>query len=389
MSYYKLQQVTLLMFLLLVGSSAYGTTLDHGPSKEVLEENNPKMLEMYRIRIWNDVQGTIEVSQNEGISWETAGKVIRPTIKVSRDGYTASKWVDFGRVAATAVNAIHINVGHNDEKDRGIIFSIIPKEFLIPPGKDYYSYMSPDSSIQTDIPAGDTIFGGGFSPFVGNKVFLYREGIRNTLEASYVPKAGDIIEILVERPVWYPVEMRFENRFGGLITLKYPNGEEKYIGQVLKPIVGVGRFLGTTYADTGRIRANHAGVICVSTSRIGELAGFQIIPANHGMSSEMVNARVLTQWMVISPISALDPSIEGVAPFFSSYIQPRYREDDLDHVDWYDRILKRFLVQVRIKNGDWQTMPHYSLYLDKPLPGWANNALQDVTHIRILFPRYK
>jgi hypothetical protein len=126
----------------------------------------------------------------------------------------------------------------------------------------------------------------------------------------------------------------------------------------------------------------------VSTSVLGDIGGFQIVPANHGMSSEMLNARLLTQWMVISPISALDPSLEGIAPFFRYYIQPQYSSDDLDKEDWYKRMVERFLVQCRVNYGDWQSLPSFTLYLDRPLPNWAGSAIKDITHFRILFPIY-
>jgi len=89
----------------------------------------------------------------------------------------------------------------------------------------------------------------------------------------------------------YPSEIEFENRFGGFVTLKYPNGESKVVAQVLKPVEGVGRFGGSLYGNTGRIRANHTGVICIITSPHGQVGGFQILPDNHGMSPEMFNAR--------------------------------------------------------------------------------------------------
>jgi len=78
-------------------------------------------------------------------------------------GYTASKWVPAGHVAATAVNAIHVNVGINEEEDRGVIFSVLPRQFLVPQRSTGHS--EPDSSIYTDIRRGGH-FGGGYAPFV-------------------------------------------------------------------------------------------------------------------------------------------------------------------------------------------------------------------------------
>jgi hypothetical protein len=225
---------------------------------------------------------------------------------------------------------------------------------------------------------------------VGNKVCTLEAGTAVPIRGGYVPQINDVLLIKVERPLYYPKALVFENRFGGLITLEYPDGETKYIGQVLKPILGVGRFLGTQYAEIGRVRANHTGVIDISTSPMGEIGGFQIIPANHGMSNEMGNARMLTQWMVISPLSALKPSLENVAPFFRYYINPNYKPLDLD-APLFEQLYNRFIVDVKLEGkNEWEPMPTYSLtsYMDKALPNWAMGALKKVTHFRILFPVY-
>jgi hypothetical protein len=345
------------------------------------------MTEMYRIRITNYVDGTIEVSENKGATWKMLGNVLIPTKIISNQGYTASKWIDDGDVAATAVNAIHIKTDYNTADDKGIIFNISPKEYFI---ADPKLRPTQEATIYTDIKAGQGIFGGDYSPFVGNTVSTSdSDGNLYPIQTGYIPRLKDVIVIKVERPARYPKEIVFENRFGGLITIRYIDGEKRYIGQVLRPIEGVGRFLGSEYADVGRLRANHAGVICISTSPLGQIGGFQIIPAGHGMSKEMITARTLTQWMVIGPTNALDPSFEGMAPFFKYYLQPRYNEDDIERPDWKKRLLERFLVEVKYKdNESWQLMPVRYMALNKPLPKWANTAMEDISHIRVLFPVY-
>jgi hypothetical protein len=374
-----------LFLILFTGIASYGALEIRGVSESVAGENSPLMTEMYRIMIPNIPGGTIEVSSDKGRTWSSIGNVLWPAYKVNAEGYTASRWVDDGDIAASAVNAIHIKTDFNETADRGVIFNIVPKE--------YYSKSvetSPEASIFTNIPSGQTLFGGGYSPIVGNKVAVVTSnGDITNITTGFVPKIGDVFVIKVERPTRYPKEIVFENRFGGLISIKYLDGQEKYIGQVLRPIEGVGRFLGSEYADVGRIRANHAGVICISTSPLGYIGGFQIIPAGHGMSKEMITARTLTQWMVIGPTNALDPSYEGVAPFFKYFLQPIYNEDDIEKPDWKKRLLQRFLVEVKYKDSnDWKPMPVYYMDLNKPLPKWANTAMEGVTHIRILFPIY-
>ncbi|MFC1571106.1 hypothetical protein ACFL31_00975 [Candidatus Margulisiibacteriota bacterium] len=343
--------------------------------------------EAYRIRLENVVGGTIEVSADGGATWQAVGQVLYPTEKVSERGYAAAKWVGEGRVAASAVNAIHIKTGPKDW-DR-TIFSILPKEFLQPP-KVYKSFLSPNSSIYTDIPAGTSIFGGGFSPYVGNMVMLSAPAQPVTpLPRDYVPKIDDVLYVIVDRPVKYPREIVFENRFGGQITVKYFSGEpKKVIGEVKRPVVGIGRFPGSRYAAPGRIRANHAGVIDISTSPIGSVGGFQIVPAAHG--EDMGYVREATQWMVIGAASVEDPSLEGLAPFYKYFIQPNYRLSDLEDEDWYNRLLQRFLVEVKYVGDDaWYPMPVHEIndfYLRRNIPRWANSALRGISHFRVLFP---
>ncbi len=79
---------------------------------------------------------------------------------------------------------------------------------------------------------------------------------------------------------------------------------------------------------------------------------------------------------------------EGVAPLFLQYLRPQYDPEDLTAADWHDRLLARFLVDVRRAGRDWGPIPHYSLDpdLSKPLPEWTATALAEVEQIRILFP---
>ncbi len=368
------------------------TILKSGTYEVVAEENAPEFVESARIKIKNERDGRIEVSTNEGDTWTEVGRVVYPCNLVSNQGYTASKWVPDGPVAATAVNAIHIKTDYNFADEKGVLWSILPKDMLKPPTY-YNSYLSPDSSIYTDIPAGKAIFGGHFAPLVGNQVStMDADGNLYPIGLGYVPKLEETYVIVIQRPKRTPKEVIFENRFGGLVTLIYPDGEEKLIGEVLKPVVGVGRFSGTKYSDTGRIRANHTAVIDISTSPIGKVGGFQIIPAAHGMSDEMLFARTLTQWMVVGPVSALDPSPEGVAPLYKYFVRPAYDPDDIDAPDWKARLLDRFLVQVKyVEEEKWQPMPEITLDPDlrKSLPDWAFKALKNVSHVRIMFPVYE
>ncbi|MBU1616662.1 MAG: hypothetical protein KKF06_02615 [Candidatus Margulisbacteria bacterium] len=357
-----------------------------GIPSQLATENDPKLQYLYRVKIVNVAGGSIEVSLDAQKRWQLIGHVLYPTTRVNRDGYAASRWVGDGEVAATAVNAIHVKTSNDEKSGKGIIFSLLPKEQLRPP-KAYDSYLSPDSSIYTDIPAGTELFGGGSAPFVGNRVFFSRQSdYLYPITPDYQPAIGDVFTIMVKRPADYPTEIDFENNFGGKITIKYLGGRNRTIATVLRPVVGVGRFEGTVYASTGRIRANHAGVIDVSTSPLGEIGGFQMVPAEHG--SELKYVREKTQWLVIGPPLVGSGSLEGIAPFFRYFIQPSYRASDIfDDENWEKKLLSRFLVEVKYTGEEnWQAMPSLSLDRNKSLPKWADTALDKVSDIRILFP---
>jgi hypothetical protein len=346
----------------------------------------PTTHEVLRFRIVNDAGGEIAASFDGGRIWQTAGRVIRYTTQVNRRGYTASKWVPPGHVAATAVNAIHINVGYNQEEDRGVVFSLLPREMLAATAS-YSSFLSPDSSIYTDIPAGQGIFGGGGAPLVGNCIYQEAGGGLVLLSAGYVPARGDVLVVIVDRPARYPIAAEFENQAGGAVSLSYSDGSRELLGWVVKPVLGVGRFLGAVYTGIGRIRANHTGVIDISTSPVGELGGFQIIPFGHALSPEMGNAWGLTQWMIVGPLRDRSSLWDGITPLFCQHIRPDYLSDDLYAQDWRVRLLSRFLAEVDTGRG-WQPFPAIRLSPDPgaPLPGWAGDALSPVKRVRILFP---
>jgi hypothetical protein len=381
----------ILIYLCALMPGAHATSAEHGPSPEIMGEATAAKIEIARLRVHNIAGGAIEGSRDGGQTWWFLGRVVQPTMKVNRRGFNASKYVPVGSVAATAVNAIHLKAAQNVPENRGVIWSLAPRADTAAGRVSLQSEVSPGSAVFTDIPGGSGIFGGPFTPFVGNPIFLDNDKNNDLkpLPDNYVPALGNVWVIVIERPRHYPRQIVFENRFGGLITIEYrgPGEKPRPIGQVLRPVLGVGRFIGSYFSEVGRLRANHAGVIDISTSPRGKVGSFQIVPANHAMSPETNYIRELTQWMVVGPVSALDPSWEGSAPLYSSFLRPRY-----DRLDWYnDDPLERFIFQVKVreKNGqisDWKPMPTFSLEADAPLPKWAGTALSNVTHIGIFFP---
>lgn len=342
--------------------------------------------EILRIRVVNDASAPISVSCDHGATWTQVGRVVAYTTRVNARAYTAAKWIPAGQVAATAVNAIHISAGYNAEEDRGVVFSLLPREFLTArPG--YTSFLSPDSSIYTDIPAGTGIFGGGDAPFVGSPVQVLRDDVLSPVGAGYQPARGDVLIIRVLQPAPYPVSVEFENRPGGEVALRYPDGSRRLIGWVIHPVGGIGRFLGSLYAGIGRIRANHAGVVDISTSPIGNLGAFQIIPVAHALSPEMSSAWHMSQWLIVGPARGDEPLWGSITPLFYQHLRPQYRPGNLSAPDWRRDLLSRFLVEVDLGEG-WRPMPALRLSPDPrvPLPQSAHAALREVRRIRVLFP---
>lgn len=390
--------LTLIFMLTFNFASAFGAVGFDKPIPETMMENHIKLVEEYRIRIDNIEGGYIEVSNTKGEKWVKIGKVIKPAVNVSNEGYRASGWAKSGTVAATASHAIHIKVAQNNSDPsfpdgRGVLFSIIPREFYTPP-EDFGGQPVSDNGIYTNISAGTGIF-GPWAPYVGNKVYIEKNNELVPIPITYIPANGDKIVIIVEKPEVMPEYITFENRFGGLITITYNkeavNKEDidtnqdyinkddktytKVIGEVLRPVEGVGRFDGTTCTGIGGINTNHTGVITVSTAPfsssldINDQGGFQIIPAYHSMDDEMINDRILTQWMVVGPVNVLQPSPDGTAPLFSNYIKPSFYPVYSD---------TSFRVEVKQKGGNWEPL--------WKVQGRDDQALTSVAEFRLLFP---
>ncbi len=381
--------IILLALLLTQSAKTYATSADHGPSPETLAEAASETIEIGRVRLHNIKGGLIEGSRDAGLTWAPLGHILQPVIKVNRRGFNASKYGPVGTVVATAVNAIHLKAGNNTEENRGVIWSLAPLAEDQAGKNSLQSEVSPQSAAFTDIPGGSGLFGGFFTPFVGNPLFLDndRNNVLLPLPDNYVPKLGESWVLQIRRPARYPREIVFENRFGGLITIQYRGEEPKVIGQVLRPVVGVGRFVGSYFSEVGRLRANHNGVIDVSTSPRGAVGSFQIVPANHAQSPETHYIRELTQWMVVGPVSALDPSPEGAAPLFSRFLRPRYDTSDIQNPDPVEGVAGRFYFDVKkAGKADYEPMPQIWALANKPLPSWLGTALGKVEKIRIVFP---
>jgi len=289
--------------------------------------DDASMTESHRIRLINRYFGAISVSTDGGDSWKLIGRVIRPLFgeykAIQPKEFTASDWGEIGCVTATAVNAIHVKVAQLDP--HAAIFSILPKE-LAPGGRSLASYYDQPSSLFVDMAAGTELFSGRWAPFVGSR-FMLEDRLTRELEKpaeGYAPRPGDRVIFLCERKQPTLEEVVFENEFDGAVRACFSDGTSRLIARVLRPVTGTGRFGGTIYAGVGQLRANHPGVICVSTSPYGEVGGFQIVPAVHASDPHLPYVRTVPAWMVIGPLGLPGKSmLEGSAPLFSGSLRPK------------------------------------------------------------------
>jgi len=289
-----------------------------------------------------------EVKLLEAGEWIRCGSVVAPAVEFNKSPFTASQWGRVNEVVASAVNAIHIL------KEEGLL-SILPKGVVS-------SGASPGSSILTDIRTQESIFGGGYSPFVGSEVSCEpSKGIPRELKIKVLKDRCDVEELI------------FENKVGGKIIAVHLSGVERVVGKVIKPVEGVGRFLGSEYTGVGRVRANHPGVICVSTSPLGEMGGFQIIPYRHSLSPEMIKlAWGLTQWMIVDA----EP---GSYPLFYETILPNWNPVAIRAKEWQKLLLRRSLVMVKFDgDSEWRFLPAFS--------GRDDHALKGLRYIKIILP---
>lgn len=284
---------------------------------------------------------------------EMIGRVIATPETTRWPSFTASSWGESGAVVATAVNAIHILL--SVEKGRGRTISILPSETIAPAA-------GAGASIITDMKAGHSLF-GAWAPATGSRV----TGVDGSLQ-------GKTLRIFMA-PSENPYFIEIENRPGGRVTAWYENGP-RLIARVIRPVAGSGRFDGTIFQEQGRLRANHPGVIDISTSPEGVVGGFQVMPLEHASSKEMQGAWKMTQWMIVASASG-NLALKGTKPMFSAGLAPG--PGNGEHLwDLWSTYGRRPLVLARINGGNWRMMPEAS--------GRQDHALEGITHLRIYFP---
>jgi hypothetical protein len=425
-------------FLLLLPANALAKSnfIKSSIPSEVIQENNPNYELQYQIVIENIPNGSIYRLDLDG-SQTVLGNVLIPATATytASDGFWAAQYTranddNMGSVVASGVNAMHLRVGTEDWYDPELAqqgrFSV-PKPQLISllPDREYNkSGPGPHPGrISTNIPGGKKLFGGASSTYVGSPVkYLNPDGQWEPIEVFYrnngFETAPQMIMIEVSKPYTdegSPEEIIFENRVGGVVSVHYPNGISKDVATVLQRVEGTGRFGGSEYADVGYLRANHGGVIDLSTSPyVGftwdneKRGGFQIVPANHAVYSRhfldlnyidrpqymIVGALGSTPDRLLNPVYydenglAYEPHLEAVAPLFGGYIKPKYvtNLDFLPPEQFEGEYVNNPAEEV-IKDLSTHFQLSYdggATWIDPPsLTGTINDSLINVTHIKL------
>jgi hypothetical protein len=294
--------------------------------------------EWFRLRVSNEPGGAVEVSEDGGPTWQRLGQVLVPATAIRTDGFSAARWGRPGTVVAAAVNAVHLAIHYDAAGQHMATVSLSPRQETFPAKAESGRARDP-STLLTDLSAGRGLFGGRFAPFVGSLVFLQRvaadapelpalagpptdePGTLIPLPSDYTPTAGDRLVLVVSAPARELAALVIENRFGGAVAAEYADVGMDPVARVVKPVVGVGEFPGSAFAGVGRVRANHPGVLEISTSPFGQTGAFQIVPQEHADTPTLAYARAGPSWLVVRAVRKGD-RIAGTPPLFAETIRP-------------------------------------------------------------------
>ncbi len=369
------------ILIAILGWSTFAFAATPPPNPE--QTATSKLYESFRIMVQNEKGGDIALSVDKGANWKSVGHVTRPATTVNKKGFPRSVQAKDGAVCETAADRILVKTGINFENDRyrsgrGTVFGLMAYE-----PSEFQKKSADLSMMHTDIPAGQVIF-GKYSPLLGNSFYVVSGGQLARVSPEFTPQQGDIFVIIVENYANQIRDIVFENRYNGTIVANYANGDSLVIGTVLRPVEGIGQFIGTEFLEAGQVRQTHGSAIGISTSpRIGNKVhslddfrgGFQIVTDEHIYDAELMSARISSQWMVVGPACGDKKGVlDQQYPLFSQFVTPAMP------------------VEVRIDNGRWESCPemtgsHDDAFLPEALARSLGRYVQQgLTHIRIINP---
>ena len=307
---------------------------------------------LYTIHIPLEVRAYVQVIFPDG-SVKDMGRLLAIPTTSRHPGFTASKYGLGGQVIASASNAHHIQISVEDGAGRTM--SIIPAVTVV--GASGF-----DTSFVVDGVGGSGLW-GEYSPPVGSPVYIVNQiGIPVLFSSAYLFQYATALQVRVYRPERELEYIEIENEVMGKAWYRDADGEDHQFALVVKPVSGTGRFQGTFYQGLGMVRANHPGVICVSTCDKAMLGGFQIIPLSHTYNTEMQRMRDMNQYLILRGIDFED--LTGQEPFFRGYMRP----GDIDSEGRSGTVICKI-------DGEWQEMPN--------VYGLTEDGLADIEAFRI------
>lgn len=370
--------------------------------------------ELHRVLIHNVTGGEIRGSRDGGRTWAVFGHITFPIRNgiwhARKDGVFAYQ---FHRgpstVFATAVNAVHLRmsdpIGYTLPTDlhtplvdpHGL--SILPKDTHVD---------NPDNgsghSAYTDIAPGQLLYNGDWTPKVGSEVLMGDGTQFAPIPYDLPPNDTDLDRsflLIVTHADAAPIQyLQIDNQVGGKVSVKR-QGVTALVqfAKVIRPIVGVGRFLGSEFiSKPGVLRANHAGVFEIGTTDVNtdpnlppgisddeKRGGFQIVPSHHFQDTSLSSGGDHAQvYLVVGPIQdppdllRYDRGIDGQAPLFKGNARAntgktyfKFRGD----ASWYE--ISNALRMDKFKRADGTVVRH--------LRGKILDALTEVTQIRFVF----
>lgn len=225
-------------------------------------------------------------------------------------GFTASKYGIGGQIIATAVNTHHIQISVDDGAGRTM--SIVP----------FRTYVAASGNGSSFVIGGEGGMGiwGEYAPYVGSPVYIINKaGMPVLFNNNYLFQYAVAMEVRVYAPTGDIEYLEVENVPLGRAWYRDAQGDHQF-AVVESGVSGTGRFEGSLYQGRGLVRANHPGVLCVSTSERGKIGGFQIVPLMHTFSKELQKTRNMSQYIVLRGIEFED--LTGQFPFFRGTVRP-------------------------------------------------------------------
>ena len=349
--------------------------------------------EIYRIRIENIEKGLIQVSMDGGDTYYAVGRVLQAATNI-KEGFMASEYIDGCSVVATSTHGIRIKISPNEKFGKDFkdvrLFSLVPEEFYVKP-TGFGGHVAGSSGIYTDISAGTSIFLNQ-SPFAGSNIYLENNGQLTSISENHIPKLGDIYVILVNYKSSNIANIDFENKENGVITITRKDSSSYVLGNVIRPVLAIGRYDGTTFNEPGQINTAHGGVITISSSKKfpsgtkeGEnpetRGGFMIQPYYHTVKQGENKPQV----MVVGK-KGTSYDLEGTAPLYLETINLWYYKDSPE---------SSFKIYVKIDHNQWEEMPEITGRFDNGLtPEHLNKVFKNrnikvgITDIRLQIPEF-